>query len=175
MVAKILILIFLLFSFCYSGDLSVVAPIVVKNTVTLAWSPSTTPDVSYLIHVLKDGNQLVLHSTLDTVYTMNLENNITEMNRIHFYVESKKGEQVSVPSDTVNYIYNNRPILLGDWNYDGKINGIDAMAFWTAFIKSKAGLGNTNVFDANCDGKINGIDHLYFRTNYGQEVNYESF
>jgi len=172
MATRIFLIVLLVSSFCLGENLPVKAPIIVGNLLVLEWSPSPTPEVSYVIYVLQGDSVLKVNGTTDTTYSFNLENWITGLTRVGFCVKAKKGEQYSVSSDTVSYIFSPVKTLLGDSNHDGKINGWDSLSFWTAFIKSKAGLGNTQVFDVNCDGKIDGIDHLYFRTNYGQEITY---
>lgn len=161
------------FSSVFGGELNINKPIF-NNKAVVVWSPNTDKVDGYVVYVVLP-NKVVEYTTHDTLIVIDLSNHLNDITRVYFYVKAYRGSLFSLPSDTVNCVFNKERRIFGDYNNDGKIDGIDAVMFWASYGYRKHEEGYNSIFDANIDGRINGFDHLYFINAYGMRLNSEDF
>jgi endo-1,4-beta-xylanase len=58
--------------------------------------------------------------------------------------------------------------IIGDFNGDGKVDGLDFIAFRNEWGNTGCSSSNTCHCDMNEDGKVNGLDFIIFRNNWGK-------
>jgi hypothetical protein len=58
-------------------------------------------------------------------------------------------------------------VCIGDFNDDGRVDGLDFIAFRNEWGNTGCGNTQTCLCDMNSDGKVDGLDFIIFRNNWG--------
>jgi len=156
----------------YADELSIKAPIIIPNVIQLAWSSNTDVVDGYIVHLLYNNIHTTMVSQTDTIFIKDLSalSSLTDPTRIRMWVTAYNSVGESAPSDTVSFIYANNRLLFGDWDRNGKIDGIDMTMFWHCYWRTSPDPLYKSIFDADQNKKTDAIDYMYIGNNYGEKL-----